>query len=219
MAGTRAPLHLGGPLGAIGLGCVGGAVALAIAALNNDPPDSQTAAPSPVLTVETQSPAASDERPILPTGAARAELGELPAAKLQPGEPPGAEPGVEIAQAEAAPLVPAERPARLEGTEVHFIVRLKGAPEIDTITRNFKRDPDAAQAAWKDLVTRLPGLAEFTLVGASYSGEIKLAYVMPPGASARPDDIRAVQDALLKVEGVSYADPDYVAHPGKDPTP
>jgi hypothetical protein len=29
MAGTRAPLHLGGPLGAIGLGCVGGAVALA----------------------------------------------------------------------------------------------------------------------------------------------------------------------------------------------
>ena len=213
MAGTRAPLHLGGPLGAIGLGCVGGAVALAIAALNNDPPDSQTAAtPSPVLTVETQSPAASDDRPILPADTARADLGELP---LPPDEPPG----VEIAQADVAPLAPAERPARLEGTEVHFIVRLKGAPEIDTITRNFKRDPEAAQAAWKDLVTRLPGLAEFTLVGASYSGEIKLAYVMPPGASARPDDIRAVQDALLKVEGVSYADPDYVAHPGKDPTP
>lgn len=211
MPGTRAPLHLGGPLGAIGLGCVGGAVALAIAALNNDPPDSQTpATPSPVLTVETQSPAASDERPILSADTVRADLGELP-----PNEPPGAE----IAQAQVAPLVPAERPARLEGTEVHFIVRLKGAPEIDTITRNFKRDPDAAQAAWKDLVTRLPGLAEFTLVGASYSGEIKLAYVMPPGASARPDDIRAVQDALLKVEGVSYADPDYVAHPGKDPTP
>lgn len=211
MAGTRAPLHLGGPLGAIGLGCVGGAVALAIAALNNDPPDSQTATtPSPVLTVETTSPAASDDRPILPADTARADLGELP-----PDEPPG----VEIAQADVAPLVPAERPARLEGTEVHFIVRLKGAPEIDTITRNFKRDPEAAQAAWKDLVTRLPGLAEFTLVGASYSGEIKLAYVMPPGASARPDDIRAVQDALLKVEGVSYADPDYVAHPGKDPTP
>ena len=28
MTGTRAPLHLGGPLGALGLGCVGGAVAL-----------------------------------------------------------------------------------------------------------------------------------------------------------------------------------------------
>jgi len=28
-----------------------------------------------------------------------------------------------------------------------------------------------------------------------------------------------VQDTLLKVEGVSYADPDYVAHPGKDPIP
>jgi len=214
MAGTRAPLHLGGPLGAIGLGCVGGAVALAIAALNNDPPEPQPAATaSPVLTVETSSPAVSEDRPVLPAGSAAAGLGEAPA--LPPDELPTAA----IAQAQVAPLVPAERPARLEGTEVHFIVRLKGAPEIDTITRNFKRDPDAAQAAWKDLVTRLPGLSEFTLVGASYSGEIKLAYLLPPGAPARPDDIRAVQDALLKVEGVSYADPDYVAHPGKDPTP
>jgi hypothetical protein len=99
---------------------------------------------------------------------------------------------------------------------VQFIVRLKGAPEIDTITRNFKRDHAAAQAAWKDLTVRLPALAEFTLVGASYSGEIKLAYMMPPGAPATPEDIRSVQDRLLKIEGVAYADPDYVAHPGKD---
>ena len=120
-------------------------------------------------------------------------------------------PVVEIAQAE-----PSVRPARADGIEVHFIVRLKGAPEIDEITRNFKRDPAAAQTAWGELVTRLPGLADFSLVGASYSGEIKLAYQLAPGASATPEDIRAVQDRLLKVEGVSYADPDYVAHPGKE---
>ncbi|HAY07461.1 MAG TPA: hypothetical protein DCY26_12495 [Hyphomonas sp.] len=111
---------------------------------------------------------------------------------------------------------PAERPARLQGTEVHFIVRLRGAPEVDIITRNFKRDPAAAQEAWAELSTRLPGLAEFTLVGASYSGEIKLAYQMPPGTSASPTEIRAVQERLLKIEGMSYADPDYIAHPGKD---
>ena len=213
MAGTRAPLHLGGPLGAIGLGCVGGAVALAIAALNNEPPDA-TAAPvlSPVLTVETQSPASSSDRPVVVAGASRPALGDMP-------PPENDVTVVEIAQAQAAPLSPVERAASVDGTEVHFIVRLKGAPEIDVITRNFKRDPAAAQTAWQDLVTRLPGLADFALVGASYSGEIKLAYRLPPGASARPEDIRAVQDTLLKVEGVSYADPDYVAHPGKDPTP
>lgn len=125
-------------------------------------------------------------------------------------------PVVEIAQVQAAQAEPSVRPARADGIEVHFIVRLKGAPEIDEITRNFKRDPAAAQTAWGELVTRLPGLADFSLVGASYSGEIKLAYQMAPGASATPEDIRAVQDRLLKVEGVSYADPDYVAHPGKE---
>lgn len=213
MAGSRAPLHLGGPLGALGLGCVGGAVALAIAALNNEPADVPDAAqPSPVLTVETQSPAASPDRPVLPAGASAPSLVEP--VQTEPGMP-----GVEIAQAQVAPSPPAERAASVEGTEVHFIVRLKGAPEIDVITRNFKRDPAAAQTAWQDLVTRLPGLADFALVGASYSGEIKLAYRLPPGASAKPEDIRAVQDTLLQVEGVSYADPDYVAHPGKDPIP
>jgi hypothetical protein len=137
----------------------------------------------------------------------------------EPSGPAAAEPLIpvaEIAQVQGAQAEPTVRPARAEGTEVHFIVRLKGAPEIDEITRNFKRDPAAAQTAWGELVTRLPGLADFSLAGASYSGEIKLAYQMPPGASATPEDIRAVQDRLLKVEGVSYADPDYVAHPGKE---
>jgi len=199
MAGVRAPLHLGGPLGALGLGCVGGAVALAVAALNNDPPPSGPApGAAPVLSVDTQSSPQT-------TQVLDRESGREPIV-----------PVAEIAQAGTAPVAARERPARAEGTEVHFIVRLKGAPEVDEITRNFKRDPAAAQTAWDNLATRLPGLAAFSLVGASYSGEIKLAYQMPPGASATPEDIRAVQDRLLKVEGVSYADPDYVAHPGKD---
>lgn len=193
MTGTRAPLHLGGPLGALGLGCVGGAVALAIAAINKDPPPPPGEAPAaaPALSVDIESPTAQTP--------AIVETGET-----------------QLAQVETAPAVVLERPARAEGTEVQFIVRLKGAPEIDVITRNFKRDPAAAQTAWQDLVTRLPGLGDFTLAGASYSGEIKLAYQMPPGTPATPEEIRAVQDRLLKIEGVSYADPDYVAHPGKD---
>ncbi len=194
MTGTRAPLHLGGPLGALGLGCVGGAVALAIAAINNEPPPPPSGpAPgaAPALSVDIQSPSASEP-----------DFGRGDQA--------------ELAQVESAPVAVVERPARANGTEVQFIVRLKGAPEIDTITRNFKRDPSAAQSAWQDLVTRLPGFGDFTLAGASYSGEIKLAYQMPSGTPATPEAIRAVQDRLLKIEGVSYADPDYIAHPGKD---
>lgn len=187
MARSRAPSHLDGPLGAIGLAFVGGVVALAIAALSSRSPD----------------------RPVLPAGAS------LPLA----GEPLPPENSGPVGQAEVAPLSPVEWSASSEGIEVHFIVRLKGAPEVDLISRNFKRDPDAALTAWKDLVARLPGLADFSLVGASYSGEIKLAYRFAPGASARPEDIRAVQDRLLRLEGVAYADPDYVAHPGKDRVP
>lgn len=202
MTGTRAPLHLGGPLGALGLGCVGGAVALAVAAINKEPEAASAAPePAPVMSVDIQPPPAAD-LPVV-----------RPAPDLGGGLPPvdSAIPVVEIAQAGET-----ERPARAQGTEVHFIVRIKGAPEVDTITRNYKRDPSAAQVAWQDLATRLPGLSDFVLVGASYSGEIKLAYQMPPGAPATPEEIRSVQDRLLNVEGVSYADPDYVAHPGKD---
>jgi len=207
MAHSRAPLHLGGPLGAIGLGCVGGAVALAIAAINNTPAESAAVPGSaPVMSVDIQSPSAG-ERPAVEAGPDLAS----PRPRPDPGIPVA-----EIAQAGGPTGGPSERPARAEGTEVHFIVRLKGAPEIDTITRNFKRDPTAAQAAWQDLTQRIPALADFTLAGASYSGEIKLAYQMPPGAPATPEEIRAVQDRLLNIEGVSYADPDYVAHPGKD---
>ncbi|MEQ9506590.1 MAG: hypothetical protein RLO80_10005 [Hyphomonas sp.] len=209
MTKTRAPLHLGGPLGALGLGCVGGAVALAIAAINDEPQQASAAPePAPVMSVDIQSPATSE----LPSVQPASELGS--GGRLPPAD--SVIPVVEIAQAGDPPARDVERPARAQGTEVHFIVRIKGAPEIDTITRNFKRDPSAAQVAWQELATRLPGLSDFVLVGASYSGEVKLAYQMPPGAPATPEEIRAVQDRLLKVEGVSYADPDYVAHPGKD---
>lgn len=214
MTGSRMPLHLGGPLGALGLGCFAGAVVLAVTAINNrpEPPPVRSETPGAVLAMDLGTELSPSARPASPQEHPLPDIGGA-------GRPPPSEivrPG-DLAQVETAPSAePAERPARLQGTEVHFIVRLRGAPEVDIITRNFKRDPAAAQEAWAELSTRLPGLAEFTLVGASYSGEIKLAYQMPPGTSASPTEIRAVQERLLKIEGMSYADPDYIAHPGKD---
>jgi hypothetical protein len=54
------------------------------------------------------------------------------------------------------------------------------------------------------------------LVGASYSGEIRLAYQMPPGVEPTRAAIRSVQEKIMAVDGVAYADPDYIAHPGKE---
>lgn len=99
--------------------------------------------------------------------------------------------------------------------EVTFIVRLRNAPEVNIISRSFRRDPEAARAAWKDLTRRIPLFSEFDLVGASYAGEIHVARRLPVMSE---DRVRDIQAALLAIEGVVYADPDSIAHPGeKDP--
>jgi hypothetical protein len=100
--------------------------------------------------------------------------------------------------------------------EVTFIVRIKGAPEIDSVARLYKKDPAAAEQAFADYVRRTPALRDFMLVGASYSGEIRLAYQMPPGVEPTRAAIRSVQEKIMAVDGVAYADPDYIAHPGKE---
>ena len=95
-------------------------------------------------------------------------------------------------------------------------MRLKGRPEIDTICRNYKRDRDTAQAAFDDLAADIPALKDFKLVGASYSGEISLAYTLPAGVDATRGRIEEIRSRILSIEGVAYADPDFVAHPGED---
>lgn len=194
MSEDHTPLHMGGPLGLAGLAVLAGATGLFV--MNG--PD----APAP------QQASISQTEP-------------------QPGTPPpNPHPG------DAIPMVqPAELPASAEtrapagiklaqvntaGTEVVFIVRIKGEPEIDVISRNYKRDPGVAETAWANLQARYPVLADFTLVGASYSGEIKLAYQLPPGLEPTRATINDIQSRILQVNSVAYADPDYVAQPGKE---
>ena len=102
------------------------------------------------------------------------------------------------------------------GAEVTFIVRLKGRSEVDTIARNFKRDRETADAAYSDLVEDIPILKDFRLVGASYSGEINLVYQLPAGVEATRGRIEEIRQQILSIDGVAYADPDFVAHPGED---
>jgi hypothetical protein len=103
-----------------------------------------------------------------------------------------------------------------DGSEIVYIVRIKGEPEIDVISRNFKRDRAAADIAWANLQARYPVLQDFHLVGASYSGEIRLGYRLPPGLEPTRATINEIQNRIMQVDSVAYADPDYVAQPGKE---
>ena len=221
MGWSRVPLDVRGPLGVLGIGLLAGAAGLAMVGLRTGEETGREAGLTEFASVNGQAPAA--EPPPGPAPAFDPPPGR-PAliidpepAPLPPDEPEDA----------AAPLIPQATiqqqgsgggvlPARAGTAEVVFIVRLKGAPEVDIITRNFKRDPAAAQAAWVELTARIPVLEEFELTGASYSGEMRLSRRL---AEATPAAIKEVQDRLLAIEGVAYADPDYIAHPGQKDKP
>ena len=221
MAWTRLPLDVRGPLGVLGIGLLAGATGLAVVGVRGGEGTGNEVGVSELSSANGNSPA-QDLPPSPPVPAFDPPPGR-PAliidpepAPLPPDEPeedrPSSIPQVTIQQQGGGGVLP----ARAGTAEVVFIVRLKGAPEVDIITRNFKRDPAAAQAAWLELTTRIPVLAEFELSGASYSGEIRLSRRL---AEATPEAIKQVQDRLLAIEGVAYADPDYVAHPGQKDKP
>ena len=198
MSDGQPPVHLGGPLGLAGLAMLAGATGIFVMA------GSGGSAPAP-----------SPQKAVTPPPA-REKVEPVP--ELHPGD--------------ALPVVrPAELPASAEtktpagtklaqvsqdGSEIIYIVRIKGEPEVDVISRNFKRDRAAADIAWANLQSRYPVLQDFRLVGASYSGEIRLGYRLPPGLEPTRATINEIQSRILQVDSVAYADPDYVAQPGKE---
>lgn len=224
MSWPRLPIDVRGPFGLLGVALLAGAAGLGILGVQSGAPPADDAGTSdyaqtgtfPAVPPGTASPAGPAFDP--PQGRPSPVIDPEPA-PLPPEEPEEDKPAalsplpqVTIQQQGAGGVLP----ARAGTAEVVFIVRLKGAPEVDIITRNFRRDPAAAQAAWAELVARIPALAEFELTGASYAGEMRLSRRLP---DATPAAISAVQERLLAIEGVAYADPDYVAHPGQKETP
>lgn len=208
MAGIRSPFHFGGPLGLAGLTLLAGATGLFVLAGSPDDGDQPAVTISGMSDVQPASPAdARVDRAIDPL------IGTMPAvpAPLDSADRPVDEP---IALPEQ--VGPNVITAQAKGAEVTFIVRIKGAPEIDSVARLYKKDPAAAEQAFAEYVRRTPELKDFSLVGASYSGEVKLAYQMPMGVEPTRAEIRSVQEKIMAVDGVAYADPDYVAHPGKE---
>jgi len=196
MNDSRPPPHLGGPLGLAGLAMLAGATGIFVMAGSGGPdPAPQQVATQPAV---------------------REKVEPLP--ELRPGD---ALPVVRPAELPASAETRAPEGTKLaqvsqDGTEIVYIVRIKGEPEIDVISRNFKRDRAAADIAWANLQSRYPVLQDFRLVGASYSGEIRLGYLLPPGLEPTRATINDIQNRIMQVESVAYADPDYVAQPGKE---
>lgn len=208
MTGIRSPFHFGGPLGLAGLAMLAGATGLFVLAGSPDQGDQPAVPLSGLADVQTVPLPDSrvDRRPDPLIATLPSIPASLDSAEIRSDDrvvrPEQAGPNVITAQA--------------QGAEVIFIVRIKGAPEIDFVARLYKKDPAAAQQAFADYVRRTPSLQDFSLVGASYSGEIRLAYQMPMGVEPTRSEIRLVQEKIMAVEGVAYADPDYIAHPGKE---
>ena len=198
MSGGQPPPHLGGPLGLVGLAMLAGATGIFVMAGSGGPAHAPIAQQAAVQTP------------------AREKVAPVP--ELRPGD---ALPVVRPAElpASAETRTPAEtKLAQIsaDGTEIVYIVRIKGEPEIDVISRNFKRDRAAADIAWANLQSRYPVLQDFRLVGASYSGEIRLGYRLPPGLEPTRATINEIQSRIMQVDSVAYADPDYVAQPGNE---
>lgn len=209
MAGIRSPFHFGGPLGLAGLALLAGATGLFVLAGSPENDDQPSVTPSRASdAVPASLPDARVDRDASPLTDA---LQDAPAPLDTEGGPLSDDSTLQPAQVPQSVIT-----AQATGVEVTFIVRIKGAPEIDSVARLYKKDPAAAEQAFADYVQRTPALRDFVLVGASYSGEIRLAYQMPPGVEPTRAAIRSLQEKIMAVDGVAYADPDYIAQPGKE---
>ncbi len=218
MTGGRSPLHMGGPLGLAGLALLAGLSGFAIFAQGGDAPAApptrlEPRKPVPVP-VQVTPPKPKLPAPIAPE---QAQINTTPveALPLPPKRKPSPRPKtLPLPTTDTAPVQPARETTRTAGQEVTFIVRLKGVKDADAAASAFHKDRAAADKAYAALVKARPGLSGFRLAGASYSGELKLSYTLPSGEASHAA-VQRLQEKLLAVDGVSYADPDSVVHPGK----
>ncbi len=109
------------------------------------------------------------------------------------------------------------RPGDASAATVDFIVKVKDPVIRANVTDIFRKDKDGAVAAFEAWSVGTP-FEGFTLVGATYSGEI-IIHMKPDAPDAVRERLvsisaRAMADQISALENVSYCDPDYTARPG-----
>lgn len=210
----RPPFHLGAPLGFGALAALVGATGYFLVSEKNTAPSvkidtEQVGTVAPASAPPLVAPISSSQQHTLEAVEPDAVQTSAPDDTPQPApHPPKASP---------PDLTPAATiPARAEGTEVTFIVRIKGSEEIDSAAKLYRKDKPAALEAYQAYLNATPALRDFQIIGASYSGEINISYQLAPGQAADRATINKLKSQIMSVNGVSYADPDFIAHPGKE---
>lgn len=223
MTETRPPFHYGGPLGLGALVAVAGAAGVYL--YTNSGPDIAVESDHPIPVVVTSAEPVKVTIDTQPKPTTEAEPDIVTVEKTTPPmlkkiETPRPSPSTKPLVRTPSSPKPKPRietlPAQAKGVEVTFIVRIKGSDDIDQAARLFKKDRPEAIRAFSHYAETAPAFKDFKLVGGSYSGEIRLAYTLPPGTKPDRATINKIKNKIMSVDGVSYADPDFVAHPGKE---
>ncbi len=225
--GGEQPLHLGGPFGLAVLAVFAGLSGLLY--FTGDTSAKTPVQTAPAVTAPLSGPVADPFYTPAPGTPASTETIE-PVVQPQVIEPPPVTDAPRPPRPQTGPVVTVTPPKpppqsnerivpaqeKTGGAEITYIVKIKGSDAADTIGSTFLKSPSDAKKAWSTLLKERPALAGFRLVDATGSGELILGYTMPGGQRPSLDDVARVQKKLLAIDGVAYADPDSVAHPGKE---
>ncbi len=133
---------------------------------------------------------------------------ETPPLPLQSGAPQQADsPGV---------VTPAQAggPAAARAMDAEIVVKFEGRPDLDAIARQFWKDPEGARTKFEAFQQQRPEFRGLVLDRVTYSDEL----VLKPGPDApapqRVKLIRELAEKLRSVPDISYAEPNFMAHPG-----
>lgn len=100
------------------------------------------------------------------------------------------------------------------GGEASFIVRIKGEEAVDALIKTWRRDRDAAKAAYETWAQGRGIFGELELTGCSYSGELILTRRFAEDEVMTRSRVSDMLENLRAKETVAYADPDFTAFPG-----
>lgn len=210
--------HFGGLLGGAGLAIV----ALGCAFLQAEQAGSSLTVPT-IASTGMQREAPRADRPedlFLPPTMTLSEVPDAPAPLSSiENEPDIIAASGPLTIATAPSLQPARQPVPTPdaGEPVQpatFIVKFRETDAIDEVIANWRRDRDAAEAAYAAWAQDDPLFSTMEVVGCSYSGELILEASVPAAPAAARARVGALVDLIRGHSAVAYADPDFTAQPG-----
>lgn len=215
---TSSGTHFGGLLGGVGLAIVTAGCAF-LQAQQAGPSWTVPTIASPGM--EREAPQADTPEDLVPPRTMT--LGEVSDASV-PLSSLENEPDIIVASgpptiAPAPSLQPARQPVPTPdaGEAVRpatFIVKFRENDAIDEVIANWRRDRDAAEAAYAAWAQGDPLFSTMDVVGCSYSGELILEASVPAAPAAARARVGALVDLIRGHSAVAYADPDFTAQPG-----